>query len=181
LNFSKPVQRYYLEKIELLADTITPIPLNVTKDIRWNTNQTQLTVKIQTGNSKITRIKIPAETFFSIENDTNQRIITNHELKDIEEYGTIRGAVNTNEKNFIIQLLNATYDVVAEQYNRAAYRFDYLDAGNYYIRVIIDSNGNGVWDQGNFKENILPERIIFHKSEIALKQNWEVGGQDITF
>lgn len=181
INFSKPVQRYYLEKIELLADTVTPIPLNVNKDIRWNNSQTQLTVKTQTGNSKLTRIKIPAETFFSIENDTNQRIITNHELKDIEEYGTISGTVNSSEKNFIIQLLNANYDVIAEQFNKAAYKFDYLEAGNYYVRVIIDSNGNGVWDQGNFKENILPERIIFNKSEIPLKQNWEIGGQNITF
>jgi uncharacterized protein (DUF2141 family) len=80
--------------------------------------------------------------------------------------------VNSSEKNFIIQLLNANYDVIAEQFNKAAYKFDYLEAGNYYVRVIIDSNGNGVWDQGNFKENILPERIIltkvrFHLSKIG--------------
>jgi hypothetical protein len=124
---------------------------------------------------------IPEETFFSIENDTNRRIVNNHEWKNIEDYGSISGNITTSEKNFIIQLLNSSNNVVDEQHNKSSFRFDYLDAGSYLIRVIIDENGNGIWDQGNFKENKLPEDIIFIKNEIPLKQNWEVAGQDLTF
>jgi hypothetical protein len=181
ITFTKPVQKYDLNKIQVLADTITPIPLDANKDFSWNNSQTQLTLKKQIPNSKLTRVEIPVETFFSIENDTNKRISTDHELKDIEQYGTISGTITTNEKNFIIQLLNSNYDVVKELRNSSSYRFDYLEAGNYFVRVIIDSNENGLWDQGNFTEKILPERIIFNKNEIPLKQNWEQAGQDMSF
>jgi hypothetical protein len=181
IYFSKPIQKFDLSKIELLADTITPIPIDIKKDLSWNNSFTQLTLSKNIGNSRLTRLQIPEEVFFTIENDTNKRIVTNHELKNIEEYGTISGMITTNEKKFIIQLLNSNYAVVNEQYNTASYRFDYLEAGNYFVRVIIDSNGNGVWDQGNFKENTLPEKVIFLKNEIPLKQNWEINGQDISF
>jgi len=181
ISFSKPVQNFSLSQIQLLADTITAIPLDEKNDFSWNNSYTQLTLKKQIGNSKITRMFIPSETFFSVESDTNKSIITNHELKDIEQYGTISGEIKTTEKNFIIQLLNSNYDVVDERINTYKYRLDYLEAGTYFIRVILDSNGNGRWDQGNFQEKILPEKIFFIKNEIPLKQNWEQEGQDLTF
>jgi hypothetical protein len=181
VNFNKPIQKYDLDKIQLLADTIRPIPINTKEDFIWNNSYTQLTLNKKVPNSKITRMLIPEETFFSIENDTNRRIVNNHEWKNIEDYGSISGNITTSEKNFIIQLLNSSNNVVDEQRNKSSFRFDYLDAGSYLIRVIIDENGNGIWDQGNFKENKLPEDIIFIKNEIPLKQNWEVAGQDLTF
>ncbi|MDO1446246.1 Ig-like domain-containing protein [Rhodocytophaga aerolata] len=181
IAFTKPVRTYDLGKIQVLADTITPVPLDETKDFAWNESRTQLKIEKQIPTSKLTRVEIPEETFFSVENDTNKHIVTDHELKDIEEYGTISGMINTREKNFIIQLLNANYDVVEEQRNISTYSFNYLQAGTYFLRVIIDSNGNGRWDQGNFTEKILPERILYNKNEIPLKQNWEQTGQDFSF
>jgi uncharacterized protein (DUF2141 family) len=181
ISFTKPIRTFDLGKILVLADTITSIPLDQNKNFTWNTSRTQLTVEKQIPTSKVTRIEIPEETFFSVENDTNKHIVTDHEWKDIEEYGTISGAITTNEKNFIIQLLNSSNDVVMEQRNISTYRFDYLEAGTYLIRVIIDSNGNGRWDQGNFVEKTLPERIIYNKNEVPLKQNWEQTGQDFSF
>lgn len=181
LSFTKPVQNYDYSKIQLLADTITPIPIDTSKELSWNKSHTQLTIKKRITNSKLTRVDIPIETFFSVENDTNKAIITNHDLKDKEEYGTISGTVSTDENNFIIQLLNASYDVVEEKLNIGTYRFDYLEAGTYFIRIIIDSNGNGIWDQGNFSQKLLPEKVIFKENEIPLKQNWEQTGQDFSF
>jgi uncharacterized protein (DUF2141 family) len=97
-----------------------------------------------------------------VEGDTAIQVKTTHELKDPENYGSIAGRVNTNAPNVVIQLLNSgTSEVTAEVRNQYTYKFSYLDAGDYRIRVIIDDNNNGKWDQGSFADRRHPEEILF--------------------
>ena len=47
-------------------------------------------------------------------------------------------------------------------------------AGTYKVIVIDDANGNGVWDTGNFKNKIQPEKIITYPSTYTLKGGWDL-------
>jgi uncharacterized protein (DUF2141 family) len=53
------------------------------------------------------------------------------------------------------------------------YDFFYLNPGDYYIRVIYDSNGNGVYDPGNFLKGTQPEEVFYNPELIQLQANWD--------
>ena len=180
VDFNLPVSKFDLSKISLLADTISPIETQP-ENFTWNNTFTKLAINKKISVKKNIRVIIPKETFFSVKGDTSAVFNTTHELKDPEDYGTISGSINTDEKNFIIQLIGADYKVVAEERNRKEYNFNYLNAGKYMIRIIIDTNGNGKWDAGNFNKRIAPEKILYHKNEISLKENWDYPSNDFTF
>jgi uncharacterized protein (DUF2141 family) len=48
----------------------------------------------------------------------------------------------------------------------------------YYARIILDENGNGKWDAGNYAEKKQPEKVIYFMTPAAtqfeIPQNWRV-------
>jgi hypothetical protein len=56
--------------------------------------------------------------------------------------------------------------------------FDYLAPQKFILKAIIDRNGNGQWDTGNYLKHIQPERTYFYTLPIQLRSNWD---QEITW
>ncbi len=178
LTFSKPITRYDLSQVQLLADTITPIALEEKQDFIWDPYHTRLTLRKNINITQSVRFIAPKGTFFGVQGDTAQAIKTTHGIKDPENYGSIGGKITTTEKFFVVQLLDENYKIIAQQRNQADYKFTYLNAGKYIVRVIIDSNNNGQWDQGSFEQKLLPEPIFFGPKLQPLKENWDLVDQD---
>lgn len=119
-------------------------------------------------------------TFISVELDSSAATRETLKPSTFEETGIIFIEVKTEEKNFIIQLLNKDFKPVASVTNTAKTSFEDLDPGDYMIRLIIDKNGDGKWSPGNFLLREEPEPIVFYKNEkntqtVNLKANWELG------
>ncbi|MEN8815858.1 MAG: Ig-like domain-containing protein [Nonlabens sp.] len=66
---------------------------------------------------------------------------------------TIEAELSVNE--------NGTYDIF------------YLNPGDYYIRVVYDTNGNGKYDPGNFLKGLQPEEVVYNPELIQLQANWD--------
>ncbi len=180
-QFSKPIVRANLSDIVLLADTITKIPVDPSADLKWDAYKTNLTVTKRLDVKQRVRVLAPKGTFFSVDGDTASVIKTTHDLKEAENYGSIAGRLQTKAPNFIVQLLEASnLKVLAEVRNQTNYKFNYLNAGDYLIRVIIDENNNGIWDQGNLLKRRQPEPVLFGPNTIKLKENWELTDQDVS-
>jgi len=45
--------------------------------------------------------------------------------------------------------------------------------GDYELRILYDTNGNGKWDPGSFKKRLQPERVDFIKQKLVVKPNWD--------
>jgi uncharacterized protein (DUF2141 family) len=75
----------------------------------------------------------------------------------------------------IIQVTKKDLSVEAELSvsKNGTYDFFYLNPGAYYIRVIYDSNGNGIYDPGNFLKGIQPEEVFYNPELIQLQANWD--------
>jgi hypothetical protein len=75
----------------------------------------------------------------------------------------------------IIQVTKKDLSVEAElSVNKnGVYDFLYLNPGDYYIRVIYDTNSNGAYDSGNFLKGIQPEEVFYSPELIQLKANWD--------
>ncbi len=181
ITFSKPVGIYDLKKIQLLADTLTPIPLDMTKDFQWNNSLTLLTLTKRLDVKKSVRFQAPKETFFSVEKDTAKAIKTDHQIKDPENYGSISGTVTIKAKYYIIQLLDNGGKLIAQIRNQPNYLFRYLPAGDYSLRIIIDSNNNGKWDAASFDNRQPAEDIIYGFEKRKVKENWELTEQNVQF
>lgn len=52
--------------------------------------------------------------------------------------------------------------------------FKHIMPGDYYVRLFIDRNGNGIWDTGNLTDSIQPEETYYYSKKIALKKNWDI-------
>ena len=75
----------------------------------------------------------------------------------------------------VVQLMDKSDKVVRSQRaieNRAD--FYYLKPGDYYLRLFIDRNGDGVWNTGDYAKGIQPEEVFYFPKPIAAKAKWEI-------
>lgn len=126
---------------------------------------------------------IPKGAILSIETDSAASIQSPIKIITPENSATLIVEVDTKQ-SVIIQLLNKSYKVIASIASTKT-RFENVPPGDYFLRVILDKNSNGVWDNGNIYKREEPEPITFYKTEkgiqtINLKANWEVGPLLIT-
>ncbi len=113
------------------------------------------------------------EDFFGQQNDTLAYRLSTGSYAD---YGNLELTVAGNvEYPIIVQLTDNKGDVVRERYSDKPqpYVFNNLDPEEYGIRVIFDSNGNGIWDTGNYLKKLQPEVIKYYPDLISMRANWE--------
>ena len=49
-----------------------------------------------------------------------------------------------------------------------------VSPGTYFLRLTIDSNGNGKWDTGNYKSHLQPEEVYYYPKKLRLRANWDM-------
>lgn len=101
--------------------------------------------------------------------------------KTLEEYGQIFFNVSGADSLAFVELLDGSDKVlrtVPVVDGKADFYF--LNPGKYGARLINDTNGNGVWDTGNYAEKRQPEMVYYYPQIMELKanfdftQNWNV-------
>ncbi len=45
--------------------------------------------------------------------------------------------------------------------------------GEYEVRILYDTNQNGVWDPGDFSKHLQPEIVVPIKRKINVKSDWD--------
>jgi uncharacterized protein (DUF2141 family) len=124
-------------------------------------------------------LNILPKAFTDFFGNTNDSLRFNYRTKLLSDYGTINVTLqNLNDQDAIVQIVSDTYEVVQEvrlskEAAPKAY-FESLNPANYYIRIIIDTNTNGIWDTGDFLNRTDPEKVIYYPVQIELKSNWSL-------
>jgi uncharacterized protein (DUF2141 family) len=123
------------------------------------------------------KIFIDKGWLISIEEDSSQTQWSkkvNH--ANPKEFATLRLYIEKKEgERWIMQLLNKENKVIQEHEVRSEpIEMKGLPPGEYKLRFFQDSNANGRWDSGNYKEKILHEKIFIYNKALRLKANWEV-------
>ena len=67
-------------------------------------------------------------------------------------------------ENWLVQLLNGSDKVVNQKYvpKSGKFSFQYIKPGKYSLKLVVDSNRNGKWDSGSYKNKIQPEMILYY-------------------
>jgi hypothetical protein len=123
--------------------------------------------------------------FISIEQDSSATLNQNITPLKTEALGVIFVEVKTQQQYYIVQILNKDQQVLHESKNVQKVAFQDLSPGDYQLRIILDTNNNGVWDPGNYFQGTEPEKIKYYMTEKGstitnLKANWELGPLLIT-
>jgi hypothetical protein len=118
--------------------------------------------------------------FISIDNDSSQRKKEQVKVLREEDTGILLTSVKTDQKNYITQILTKDFKVLEYTTSKPESRFENLIPNSYQLKLVIDKNGNSIWDPGNFFKKEEPEPSIFYTTEkkdqiINLKANWELG------
>ncbi len=157
--------------INRLADTIS-----VTQSYQRSYNREEVMASM----GPLTLYMAPG-SFISVEGDSSKEVRQNYGFKKQENYGTIKGKIDTEYPSFVVQLLDKNYTVMAESNRRNSYSFALIQPGEYMLRILIDSDEDGQWEEGSILQNQEPEPVIFFEQKnIALKANWEIT-QDLAF
>ena len=112
--------------------------------------------------------------FFGATNDT---LRLKARTKAADDYGEINLTLtNADQFPLIVQLVNEKYNVIQSVSidENIPVRFQYIDPGLYYIRVIFDTNQNGTWDPGNYLRNEQPEEIKYYPARLEVNGNWDL-------
>ena len=97
-------------------------------------------------------------------------------IKTEQDYTTITFQVTRlNESPYIGQLIDSNDKVVMQtsSYNGTLV-FNYINPGTYFFRVIADTNNNGVWDTGEYANDLQAEMVYYYPEKIECKAHWPV-------
>ena len=98
-------------------------------------------------------------------------------VKSLDQYSTLQMQLTgLDVKQMIAQLLNGNDQVVQEApvEDDGSAQFYYINPGTYYMRAFVDRNGNGLWDTGNYDDNLQPEEVYYYPRDIEAKEKFDM-------
>lgn len=121
-------------------------------------------------------LELDSAAFTDLYGHVSQKSKNGFKVSSLDEYGTllinISGMVG---RPLIVQLLNAQDKPVKEVVTRnGRAEFFYLQPGSFYLRMIVDDNGNGLWDTGDYAAGRQPEAVYYYPEAIECRAKWDI-------
>ena len=141
---------------------------------KTNSNEIIISSDFKTG--KNYSLQIPKKSISSEYYDLEKTYIFNFEIDKPENYGSLILKIqNLPTSYFWVQLINNDGKVQYSQYtNLSKIHFTEIESASYYVRILLDNNNNGYWDEANFTEQILPEQAFIFPKEINIRKLWTI-------
>ncbi len=146
-----------------VIDSLVPIRFAITNTLEQGTEYT---------------LMIPAGMITGWDGTNNDTIRYHFTPARSEDFGTltlISGLEGEQATSVIVLLTDERMNEITRGNlsEDGAITFPYLPAGQYYLKAILDSNGNGRWDTGDYWKRIQPEKVKVIPSAVSLRANWE--------
>ena len=174
LNFTVPIKIYDVAKIHLsqLVDTVlTPIPFKLEKK-----DSIGMTFEINHKWIPETtyQLVVDSAAFFSIYNLQNDNLKNELKIKSLDEYSSLKLFLADYDSTAVFQVMSKDDKLVrTAPIVKGGTKVEYLQPGDYFVRMYLDRNQNGKWDPGNFFENLQPEEVYYYEKKLTLIKNWE--------
>ena len=130
-------------------------------------------------------LEIDSAAFENIYGQVNDAIKQGLKVHTADEYSSLMVTLSSNPvkgdslAQVVVQLIDGSDKVIREAVADAdgIADFYYLKPGKYYLRALIDQNGNGQWDTGLYDEDRQAEAVYYHPEEVECKAKWDVERQ----
>jgi len=121
------------------------------------------------------QFKVDSAAFHGIYGLHTDKIESKFKVRSLEEYASLYMNVTGADSTAYMELLDGQDKPIRKvKVVKGKADFYFLNPGKYYVRLINDSNGNGVWDTGNYQKGLQPEEVFYYNQPLELKALWEV-------
>jgi hypothetical protein len=121
------------------------------------------------------RLTIDSARIFSLYGKWNNLFQSTFRFKSKDEYGHLYIHIEGVTGAAFVELLNGNDAPVRKApVERGGALFMNLRPEKYYARIVLDTNGNGVWDTGNYAEGTQPEEVFYSSRLYEMRANFEV-------
>ena len=121
------------------------------------------------------RIEVDSAAIHSLYGKWNDFFTGEFKIKKEDEYGYLYLNINGVDTTAFVELLSSGDAPVRKaKVKYGGVLFMDLKPDKYYARIVIDTNGNGVWDTGNYIEKRQPEEVYYSPKMYEIMQNWQV-------
>ncbi|MBW8362394.1 MAG: Ig-like domain-containing protein [Kaistella sp.] len=172
------VSNYLIDKIEpekwiLKSDSLTTETFTARISAE---NPYQVWVNSDFKAGKKYQLTVPKGSVSSFYESTDRSYRFDFELDKVENFGSLTlKLINKPAQKFWLQLLSPDEKIMYSKFTDAAeVKFDILKPGDYFVRILVDNNGNGYWDEADFKNRIFAEDAYTFYKKINIKALWEI-------
>lgn len=170
-----PIDSIPLTKVSLLLDTVSikPIYYKQFSNFEWHLYYPYL-------ENKAYSITIKDSAFKDIFNRYNPKLSNSFTSKSAKDYGSLllnlKGNISTKNILQLIATEGNNGKLIKEwKYNIPTETIiNNLKPGAYQLKIITDTNKNGIWDTGNYTKKEQAERIYYDKTIITIKAYWDI-------
>lgn len=176
LKFEEPIESIDTSGIHMavMADSVwQEIPFLLQAD-SIAPRQYQILAAWQPGQEY--QLRIDSLCFKGIYGLQTDKVENTMKVKTLEDYGALFFNIVGAEEHAIVQLLNSNDEVIRQQpvTDKKTCDFYFLQPGTkYYIRLFNDTNHNGKWDTGNYKEKRQAEEVYYFPKVWEMKANFD--------
>ena len=134
--------------------------------------------------NEVFRLSIDSALLCGVYGHCNDNIVTTMTVKSEKDYGhlvfSVQGLPLTGDSGQVVpafmELLNSNGAPARKAIvGNGIANFIDIPPEKYYARIILDANGNGKWDAGNYEEKRQPERVFYYlDKQIEVRQNWKI-------
>ena len=122
--------------------------------------------------------EIDSAAFVDIYGNASKPIKQGIKVKSLDNYSTLVfniSGTDAADSTIIVQMLNSNDAMIKEvRVQNGKAKIEYVNPGKYYFRAFVDTNGNGVWDTGDYDADCQPEAVYYYPKEIECKAKWDV-------
>jgi uncharacterized protein (DUF2141 family) len=173
LTFNRPIKTWDSSKITLTDTTNKIIPnvfsfLDSTKKI--------ITLKTPWTEETTYRLLIIKEAVTDTLNNLLSKSDTiRFKSKSKSDYGSLllRFSNLDTAQHIVVQFLKNEEVVKSVVIAASSWSDKLMEPGEYELRILYDSNRNGIWDPGNYSKKLQPEKAITLDKKLTIKANWD--------
>lgn len=161
-------------KVEMQKDTLwEKVDFRLVADSEVNARSYLLEAEWKEGSSY--RLRIDSASVTDIYGNCNDKTELKFRIKTKEEYSTLKFKVQGVADSAFVELLNAKEQVKrVEKLRNGEVFFKNVHPGEYYARLVVDSDNDGLWTTGKYVENRKPEQVYYFSKTLKLRANWDV-------
>ncbi len=142
----------------------------------YDSIKNRYTFKFEKKESQSYKLELLPEALTDFFENVNDTLNYSIKTKAFDQYGNVRVTLINAEYPIILQLTDDKGVVKYEKFATEPRLFDFrnINPGLYYLRTIIDSNGNKEWDSGNYLKQQQPERISYFPDLVDARAGWDL-------
>lgn len=172
---SYPISTVDKGKIKLTEDSLDVVNYQLARDSADSRN---ITLRYNWKAKKNYELTFDEGAVNSSFGDKNEKISFKFTLDETDRFGDLSLNVQLPDsgQQYIVELIDELGAKILEKRlitEQQKISFVNILEGKYRIRIIYDTNKNGIWDSGKIKEKRLPEKIWYYEKTFNIRPNWE--------